>query len=238
VSTRWSVVLGARDAAPAEARKAQEELCRIYWYPLYAFLRRRGYNPDDASDLIQGYFTRFLEKDYLKDVKKPAGKFRSFLLASLKNFVSNEHARAKALKRGGGERPLSFDVEAGEARYVAEPADELTPDMVFETRWALTVVDQAITKLRKNAEAAGRSQQFDALSPALTGDPPRGSYAEIASQLNMSEAAVKTAVHRLRRAYGEQLRAEIGETVASQSELDDELRHLLNVLRDSRGAER
>jgi RNA polymerase sigma factor (sigma-70 family) len=228
-ATRWSVVL----AAAGDARGAEEALatlCRAYWYPLYAFARRRGLTPHDAEDATQGFFMHLLGKDGLAHVDRAKGRFRTFLLASFKHFLADEHDRAQTLKRGGGVTFLSIDSVAAEERYALEPHDEMSPDRLFDRRWARAVIEQALTHLSAEYSAAGQAALFAALSPMLGAAGAARPYAEIGVQLGMEEGAVKVAVHRLRRRYGAALRAEIAETVATPEEVQVELRHLLEAL--------
>ena len=230
VTTRWSRVLAARDGSEAEARQALEKLFQAYWLPLFAFVRRQGHDPDTASDLTQAYFTTLLEKDFLKAVEPSAGRFRSFLLASLKHFLSHERDKERALKRGGGARFFSLDAQAAEAQLGREPAEGLTPEEIFEQQWALTVLERALERLRAASAQAGSEVLFERLRPYLTGETSRIPHREVAAELRMSEGAVRTAVHRLRKRFGAMLRAEIGDTVADPTEADDEIRYLLSVI--------
>jgi len=220
----------ARDGTGVESRDALEALCRAYWFPLYAFIRRQGYEADAARDLTQGYFARLIERRFLDDVRPDLGRFRSFLLASVKHFPSNELDRERARKRAPGSPLLSFDARDAEGRYRLELADELTPEALFERKWALTVLDRAAVGLRDESGKGEGAGRFEAMRGYLTGEggPP---YRELGQTLGMTEDAVKVAVHRLRRRFGELLRAEIAETVRDPSEVDDEIRHLLGVLR-------
>ena len=186
-TTQWSRVLSARDGSASEAGHALETLCQTYWYPLYAFVRRQGHDPDAARDLTQAYFTELLEKDFLKEVEPELGRFRSFLLASLKHFLSHERDRAQALKRGGGARLFSLDAEGAEERLSAEAADQLTPEQIFERQWALTVLERALEHLRQEALKSGQENQFEKLKPYLTGDAGRASYREVAADLSLTE---------------------------------------------------
>ena len=228
-TTQWSQVLAARDGTDTAARRALESLCQTYWQPLYAYIRHQGYGPDEASDLTQGFFAEFLEKDFLAAVDPSKGRFRAFLLASLRHYLSHERDRGRALKRGGGTTTLSFDVAAGEAGYVREPVDEMTPADIFEHRWALTVLDRATSRLLEDGDEQGR-EQFEHLKIYLTSGEPQVPYRETASALGISESAVKTAVHRLRRRLGQCLRQEVAETVSVPAEVDDEVRHLLTAV--------
>jgi RNA polymerase sigma-70 factor (ECF subfamily) len=204
----------------------------LYWYPLYAFVRREGHRPDEAQDLTQAFFARLLEKKYLRDYERDRGRFRSFLLAALKHFLANERDRASAQKRGGGLSDMSLDavIQAGERRYSLEPRSELTPDKIFERQWALTVLDRVISRLHEEFEQNGKGPQFERMKPLLAGDETRIPYAELASGLNTTEGALKTAVHRLRRRYREILRDEIAQTVVHPDEVREEIRYLVSVL--------
>jgi RNA polymerase sigma-70 factor (ECF subfamily) len=228
-TTRWSVVLAA-GTEDTRGREALARLCQVYWYPLYAFVRRQGHSPHDAQDLTQAFFLRLLEKTYLADVERSKGKFRSFLLAALKHFLSNEWARAKTLKRGGGQTIVSLDIGSGEDRYCREPQDNATPERLFERRWALTLLDQVLTRLSDEYAATGKRATFDQLQGCLTGDSDAQAYTELAARLGMTEGAVKVAVHRLRRRYRAMLREEIAQTVADPTEIDDEIRQLFSAL--------
>jgi RNA polymerase sigma-70 factor (ECF subfamily) len=230
-TTQWSQVLAARDGSETEARRALEELCQTYWQPLYAYVRHQGASPDEASDLTQAYFTELLEKDLLADVDPTKGRFRAYLLATLRNFLSRDRTKASRLKRGGGTSTLSLDMEAGEERYTVHPIEKQTPEDIFEHRWAVTVLDRAMGRLERDSSFTGGEEQFRSLKPYLTGDLPRLPYRQVAASLGMSEGAVKVAVHRLRKRFGEYLRLEITETVVDPSDVDDEVRHLLEVVR-------
>ena len=230
-TTQWSQVLTARDGSDSQARAALESLCQTYWQPLYAYIRHQGSCPDEARDLTQGFFAEFLEKDFLSSVDPEKGRFRSFLLASLRNFLSHERDRERALKRGGGTLTLSFDVEAGEAGYALRPVEATTPIDVFERRWAMTVLDRAMDRLQHEIDSSGDEISLEHLKQYLTSAEPQVPYRETAETLGVSEGAVATAVHRLRKRYGQCLRAEIAETVVDPSHVDDELRHLLHGLR-------
>jgi RNA polymerase sigma-70 factor (ECF subfamily) len=228
-TTQWSQVLAARDGSSTEAHRALEELCVAYWQPLYAFLRRLGCDPEEARDLTQAYFAELLEKDFLADVDADKGRFRSFLFTSMRHFLFHERDRSKALKRGGGTTVLSLDVDAAEHAYSREPIEELTPEDVFERRWALTVIYRGASRLQQQAAAAGKEQQFEQLKGYLTDEGSDATYREAARALDMTEGAVKVAVHRLRKRFGQCLRAELAETVADSADIDAELKHLLTV---------
>jgi RNA polymerase sigma-70 factor (ECF subfamily) len=229
-TTHWSLVLAAGRRGSPASREALATLCQSYWYPLYAHVRRRGYRAEDAQDLIQDFFARLLEKDYLRVVERDRGRFRSFLLASLDHFLANEWRRAHARKRGGKRPTLSLDFRVGEGRYAAEPAHELTPVKLFERRWALTLIDQALVRLRDEFDRAGKGELFELLKPCLGGDGGAAPYRDLAARLDMTEGAVKVAVHRMRRRCGELLREEIARTVAGPEEVEEELRDLFDTL--------
>jgi len=228
-TTQWSVVLAARASGGTSGREALEALCNAYWYPLYAYVRGRGHDPETARDLTQGFFADLLERDFLRPVDPAKGRFRAFLLASLKNFLGHERERAHALKRGGGAPTLSLDEEEAERRFGREPVDKLTPEQIFERRWGLTIMERAMERLAR--ASSSRPEQFDRLRGYLTGAEPSVAYRQVAADLGLAEGAVKTAVHRLRQDYGRILREEIAATIADPGELDDELRHLLTVIR-------
>jgi RNA polymerase sigma-70 factor (ECF subfamily) len=229
-ATRWTLVLtAAKGSASSSAADALAELCSTYWYPLYAYLRRRGHDPHDAEDLTQSFFAHLLAKQFLAKADREKGKFRAFLLASLKNFLADERDRATAQKRGGGRPTIPLDSLAAETRYRLEPADELTPDKLYEKQWALALLEQVLARLRDEMTAEGKAALFEALRSVLTGGQT-SSYAEIAKELRMTEGAVKIAAHRLRRHYRELLREEIAHTVAGPEEVEDEIRYLLSCL--------
>jgi RNA polymerase sigma factor (sigma-70 family) len=229
--TQWSVVLaaaGKKDIALAE--QSLEKLCRVYWLPLYTYIRRQGESPHDAQDLTQEFFARLLEKDFLCSVDRTKGRFRSFLLASLKHFLSNQRDRSRAEKRGGGQVPLSLDFSEAETSIGFQPADEQTPEIAFQKRWALTLLEQSLARLRQEYCDRGKQEIFEQLKTTLTEGRGSVAYAELAARLEISEASVKMAVHRLRQRYREVLRAQIAETVAQQSEVEDELREVFRAL--------
>jgi DNA-directed RNA polymerase specialized sigma24 family protein len=229
-TTQWTVVVAARDGTDSEARRALEALCEAYWFPLYAYIRRRGHTADDARDLTQAFFADLLSRNFLESIDRSKGRFRSFLLASLENFLSHERDKERTLKKGGGAQPLSLDVTDAETRYSYEPADRLTPALAFERRWGLTVMERAMRRLQAESTPE-HPERFDRLKPYLTGSEPQGQYREVAGDLGMTETAVKATVHRLRQRYGRLLREEVSETVADPAEVDDEVRHLLRVIR-------
>jgi len=227
-ATRWSLVVAAGDPHRKEARSALVSLCESYWYPLYAYLRRRGYSSDQAQDLTQEFFVRVIEGRYLDRAEPEKGRFRAFLLTSLKFFVADEEDRRRAHKRGGGMVvPLEFS--SGEERYQREPGHDETPERIYERRWALSVLDRVVEKLRNEFVQHGRPDHFERLKVFLLGqsDAP---YAALAQELNTSEGALKVAIHRLRKRYRELFRQEIADTVADPAAVESELRHLAAVL--------
>ncbi|MDB6170780.1 MAG: polymerase sigma factor, sigma-70 family [Chthoniobacteraceae bacterium] len=228
-ATRWSVILTATTDSP-DAAAALAILCRAYWFPLYAFVRRYGLTPHDAEDATQGFFVHLLGKQVLGSVDREKGRFRTFLLASLKHFLADERDRAHAQKRGGGHCPVSLESCTAEQRYALEPLDELSPDRLFDRRWALAVIEQALARLRAEYNALGKGALFEALRPLLAAPEEARPYAELGVTLGMNEGAIKIAVHRLRQRYGIALRAQIAETVTTAAEVDAELRHLLDAL--------
>ena len=228
--THWTVVLAAGSRDSTEARDALEKLCRTYWPPIYAFIRRQGHNPHDAQDLTQGFFARVLEKNYISAADRTKGRFRSFLLGTLKHFLANEWDRTNAQKRGGGQVLIPLDAATEETSCGFEPADQLTAEKIFERRWALTLLDQVLRRLRSEYVADGKEPLFEQLKHTLTEASRALPYAQIAAQLNTSEGAIKVAVHRLRQRYRELLRAEIASTVAGPEEVDDEIRNLFAAL--------
>ncbi|HUE69957.1 MAG TPA: sigma-70 family RNA polymerase sigma factor [Pirellulaceae bacterium] len=229
-TTRWSVVLAAGHDRSPGGRQALVALCETYWQPLYAFVRRRGYGADEAQGLVQEFFARLLEKESVAAADPARGKFRSFLLSSLNHFLANEWRRERAQKRGG-ERPiLSLDFQHGESSLAIEPAHDLTPEKLFERRWALTLLTQALARLRDEYAASGKLPLLERLQPYLAGDRDAAPYLELARELGMSDGAVKVAVHRLRRRCRDILRDEIAQTVAGPEEVDEELRDLFEAL--------
>jgi len=227
-TTRWTLVVAAANPGQKEARSALASLCENYWYPLYAYLRRRGYSPDQAQDLTQEFFIRVLEGRYLYRADPQKGRFRAFILTSLKFFVADEEDRERAQKRGGGlVVPLEF--ASGEERYQREPAHDETPERIFERRWALSVLDRVVEKLRGEFVQHGRPEHFERLKVFLLG-PSEAPYAALAREMSTSEGAVKVAIHRLRKRYRDLFRKEIADTVADPGEVDSELRYLAAVL--------
>lgn len=231
-TTSWGLVQAAAGDDTAESRQALTRLCEAYWRPLYAYVRRHGQDVADAQDLTQTFFARLLEKDALRNLTPGAGRFRSFLLTALKNLMSDEFQRERALKRGAGRPTILLDFNAAESGYRVEPTDSSTPDLLYQKRWAATVLQRVLDRMRAQAERDGKSWEFERLKTYLTGDRPAPTYRQVAEELEMTEDAVKMAIHRLRKRFGNVLRAEIGETVASENEIDDEIRYLLSVLRE------
>jgi RNA polymerase sigma factor (sigma-70 family) len=229
-TTQWSQVLAARDGSDTEARGALEALCTVYWEPLYSFVRRQGSSPDEAGDLTQAYFAELLSKGFLADVDPQKGRFRSFLLSSLEHFLSHQRDRAGAQKRDSGKSTVSLDVEGAEKRYGLQSA-EMTPEKAFEYRWAVTMLNRALARLERDYTDAGDEGELATLKCYLTSFEVQVPYREAAEALGISEGAVKTAVYRLRKRFGQYLRAEVADTVAVPAEVDDELRHLLSTLR-------
>lgn len=229
VTTRWSVVLAAGGSSSAESERALSHLYRTYWYPLYAFVRRQGRIPEDAEDLVQNFFAYLLKKKTFRAIEPDKGKFRSFLLASLKNFLANDWDRNHAAKRGGRHLIISLDDESAEDRYRREPSHEASPEKLYEESWALTVIDAVMQQLRQEYAAAGKTELFEALQDQLIGGNAT-SYAQLATRLGMKEGAIRMAVLRMRRHFGYLLRAEIAQTVGDAGEIEEELRHLVAAL--------
>jgi RNA polymerase sigma-70 factor (ECF subfamily) len=229
-TTHWSVVLNARDPASPQAGQALERLCRSYWYPLYAFVRRQGHDEAEAKDLTQGFFAKLLEKNYLAGVHPKRGKFRTFLLASIRHFISDEWDKAHALKRGGGKTIVSLDEMVGEDRYRREPSDAMDAEKLYERRWALTLLEQAGERLKEEYRMAGKAELYGRLQLFESGDKDTPACAEIAPALGLSESGLRSAVHRMRRRYRELVREEVAQTVNSPAEVDEEIRYLLRVV--------
>ena len=230
VTTHWSVVLTARRSDTTRAQAALCRLCQAYWYPLYAYVRRRGYQAHDAQDLTQEFFARLLAQNWLAQADRDRGRFRTFLLAALSHFLANEWDKARAQKRGGGVQIVPLQLDTAETRYGHEPADPLTPEQSFERRWALALLDEVLKRLGQEHAAAGTEKLFDLLKPCLVGDRQAQPYAALAAELGMTEGAVKMAVHRLRQRYRQLLREEIANTVADPVEVTEEMHHLFAVL--------
>jgi len=229
-TTHWSVVLTARDLSSPKAAEALEKLCHAYWRPLYAYIRREGHRTEEAQDLTQEFFRWLLEKNQLAHLKHQDGKFRNFILTLLKNFLSDERDKASALKRGGGKALISLDEFATEDGHPFEPVDSLTPDQVFERRWAQTLMDRAVKRLQEEYTADGKAALFDALKDLQPGQHGPSGYAELGVRLGLSEGGVKSAVHRFRRRHREILREEISHTVKRPEEVEEEIRHLIEIV--------
>lgn len=229
-TTHWTMVLAAREKDGAVAREALAGLCSTYWYPLYAYIRRQGNSPHEAEDLTQEFFVRFLERHSLAKVHPAAGKFRSFLLVCLKNFLANERERASAQRRGGGQPLFSLDGADAETRYALEPADQQTPDALYERRWALAVLEHTMRDLRREYSAAEKQALFDDLQGFLPGGQGDDSRADLAAKRGVSVGAIDVAVHRLKQRFGALLREQIARTVSSDAEVEAEIRHLISVI--------
>jgi len=229
-TTHWSVVLATGQGPSSSAQGALEQLCRIYWYPLYAYIRRRGYGHEDAQDLTQAFLLQLLERQSFARVDRGRGRFRSFLLAALNYFLADARDRANARKRGGGQPVLSFDAQTADERFRLEPVDDLSPDKLFERQWALALLDRVLARLEQEFGAAGKADLFQKLRVFLVAGRGEVSYAEVAPELGMTGEAVKKAVHRMRRRYHELFREEIVQTIADPAEVEDEMRYLCAVM--------
>ena len=229
-TTHWSAVLVAGRGDSPEAVQALERLCGACWYPLYAYVRRQGHAPADAQDLVQEFFARLLERNYLRLADRKRGRFRTFLLTSLQHFLINEWHKTNRAKRGGGRHPISLDAEKTETRFLAEPADDRSPDKAFDRRWATVLLDRVLDQLQTEYATNERGQVFAELRSSLTGEDNESSYAEIGRRLGMSEGNVKLTVHRLRRRYRELMRKEISQTVDDPELIDVEIRELIAAL--------
>ncbi|MCW5550579.1 MAG: RNA polymerase sigma factor [Verrucomicrobiae bacterium] len=230
VTTRWTVVLSAGRKSSPQSDRALGELCQTYWYPLYAYVRHRGHSREDAEDLTQAFFARFLEKNYLEGLSAERGKFRAFLLASLKHFLANEWDRSQARKRGGGALHLSLDWQSADERYHLDPPDPTSPDRLYDRDWALALLERVIARLQKECAAAGKAELFERTKDFLTVGEAAIPYAQAAERLNLNEGAVRVAVHRLRKRYRELLRDEIAQTLSDPAQVKEELRSLQAAL--------
>jgi RNA polymerase sigma-70 factor (ECF subfamily) len=230
-TTHWSVVVEAGQHDSPRASEAMVQLCQGYWYPLYAYVRRKGYPAPDAQDLTQEFFARLIAGNYIGRADQRKGKFRSFLLGTFEHFLAKEWRRSHAEKRGGGRATFSLDAVDAENRYVLEPTDELTAEGIFDRHWANTLLSEAMTRLREECQVEGKALLFEKTEPLLPGGGAVASYAEIAASLTMSKSAFKMAVHRLRRRYGELVREQIAQTVSTSEDVEEELRYLFAVLR-------
>lgn len=229
-TTSWTLVQAAAVDPTADSRRALAALCQTYWRPVYAFIRRNGYDRDESEDLSQGFFSLLLEKNYLLDANQERGRFRSFLLTSVKHFLANEWDRAHARKRGGGQVAVSIDQMDAERWYAPAAVESTTPESLFERRWAISLLEHVMVKLRAEFTSKGKADQFDKLSMFLNMDSDGARYEEVAGQMGLSAGALRIAVHRMRRKYARLLRAEIAETVSTPEQLEDELRFLLATL--------
>ena len=229
-TTQWSVVMRAGEGTSEASHCAMEALCRAYWYPIYVFVRRRGYGPEDAQDLTQEFFAQLIAKEHLRLADSNKGKFRSFLLATLNFFLAREWSRAHRQKRGGHHKFVSLDEQMAEERYQFETPVSDSPEKIFQREWALTVLKQTMNALERECAATGKTTLFEEVKPLLSGDRDGESYTAISQRLSMSEGAVRVAVHRLRQRYGELLRAEVSQTVGSKGGVEDELRCLVRAL--------
>ncbi|MEI7935098.1 MAG: sigma-70 family RNA polymerase sigma factor [Verrucomicrobiota bacterium] len=233
VTTHWSVVLAAGHGDTTSADDALAHLCQTYWYPLYAYARRRGCSPPDAQDLTQEFFARLLKGNWLAEADRQRGRFRSFLLSAMKHFMANEWNKAQAQKRGGGQPILSLNDDSAEYRYRLEPAEKATPESLFERGWALTLLEGVLARLEEEYRQEGKHTWMEAMRPALTTDRGAIDYAQMAHKLGVTETAARVAVHRLRQRYRQLIRSEVASTVASPEEVEAEMRHLFQVLTNS-----
>jgi RNA polymerase sigma-70 factor (ECF subfamily) len=228
-TTHWTVVLAAGKRSSPQSDHALEELCRTYWFPLYAYVRRRGHNKEDAEDLVQAFFARFLAKNYLAGLSVERGRFRAFLLASLKHFLINDWKKSQRLKRGSGETPLSLDWQTADTKFQVAAVNEPSPDKAFDREWALALLSKVIERLQKECEADGKAKLFEQLKIFLTAGKDGTAQAEVARALDMEEGAVRVAIHRLRKRYRELLRDEIAQTLADAADADEEMRALFGA---------
>ena len=236
VTTRWSLVLQAKDRPSSDTQQALADLCRAYWYPIYALIRRKSRDSHEAQYLTQGFFARLLEKQFLDDVDPAKGCFRAFLLAAVNHFLANEWDKDRAIKRGGGLNIVSFDArsldwDSGESRFLMEPSHHLSAARLFERHWAIALLDRVLGRLRDEYVAADKPLQFEIMQPFLSLDRDNANYADAAQKLDLSEASVRVAAHRFRKRYRELLRDEIAHTVANHNEIENEIRHLFEVLK-------
>jgi RNA polymerase sigma factor (sigma-70 family) len=229
-TTQWSIVRQASDADSPDSMAALEKLCRAYWYPLYAFVRRRNYGGEDAKDLVQGFFAVLLEKNYVASADMERGRFRTFLLASMNHFLANEWDRSQAMKRGGGMLKFSLDALDADDRYRLEPADLAEPDHSYDRDWAETLLAKVLEQLRREFDDIGRGQRFDDLKPHLLDTPGAPSYPDLAKRMGITETGVRSVVHRMRKRFAVLIRAEIAQTVTCAEDVEDEIRHLFHSL--------
>jgi RNA polymerase sigma-70 factor (ECF subfamily) len=229
MTTRWTMVLQAGTDGP-QREAAMEQFCQAYWYPIYAFIRRRGSEPEDARDLTQSFFAKLISRDWLAGLEKREARFSTFLLTRVKTHLSNEHRDATTQKRGGTQEKMSIDLAQAEHWFDVEPATSETPERIFERRWALAVLDSALTRLREECHAAGKGELFDELSPFLSREPEPGEYTALAAQLAMRENSLAVAVYRMRQQYREAVRHEVAAGLADNALIEEELRHLAACL--------
>jgi len=229
-TTRWTLIKAAACNSTPDSRDALATLCQAYWFPVYAFIRRKGHDPETAQDLTQGFFTLLMEKNYLLDVDRQRGRFRSFLLTAVKHFLANEWDRRHAQKRGGGREPISIDAVEAESWYIPAIVDEATPETLFQRRWALSLLEHVMAKLRAEFALAGKADRFEKLSVFLNQDSGETRCKEVADEMGLSEGALRTSIHRLRRTYRRLLREEIAQTVSTPEETDEEIRFLMSTL--------
>jgi len=228
-TTRWTVILRAAHEDDPEALASLTEVCRGYWYPLYAYVRRQGFDPHTAQDLTQEFFAKLIEKNYLAGADRQRGRFRWFLITAFKCFLANEFDRVHAQKRGGGERPLSLDQMTAEERYAHEPADAMNADLIYDRRWALDLLARARARLEEEYQDGDKGRRFELLCQFLPGGEPSASQAVLGDRLGLSENAVKQEVHRMKRRMAELIRSEVEQTVSHPDDVDDELRHLIDI---------
>jgi RNA polymerase sigma-70 factor (ECF subfamily) len=231
-TTHWSTVLNAQDPASLHASQALEKLCRSYWYPLCAFVRRQGHDEAAAKDLTQGFFAKLIERSYLADVRREKGRFRTWLVVAIKHFMSDERDKARALKRGGDVTVISLDETVGEDRYRHEPMEVMDAEKLYERRWALRLLEQARARLKEEYRVAGKTELYERMQLFESGDQDRPAYAKGAPTLVLSESGLRTAVHRMRERYGELVREEVAQTVSSPAEVDEEIGYLIRVVSD------
>jgi RNA polymerase sigma-70 factor (ECF subfamily) len=228
-TTYWTLIQAASEGLPSESRAALAALCQAYWYPVYSFIRRKVFEDEKARDLTQGFFVLLIEKNYLAAADRERGKFRSFLLTAVKSFLANEHDRATALKRGGGQAPISINMSEAEGRSF-EPVETATPESLFQRQWALSLLERVMSKLREEFGSSGKLDEFNKLMPFLNKDSGSGRYEAMAEEIGVSAGALRMSVHRMRRRYRDLMRSEIAETVSNTEDIDDEIRFLLSVL--------
>ena len=229
-ATRWTIVLAAGRKTSVHSQQAMESLCETYWYPIYAYARRRVADVNDAHDLTQAFFAELLEKNYVRSATPERGRFRAFLLTAFKHFLSKQRERAKAQKRGGGRAAIPLDFDSADSRYNIEPSSGLTAEQLYDQQWAVTLLGQIMERLEVEFEQAGKAKQFDELRGFIIGDHAGTTYAQVAEKLSMTEGAAKKSASRMRRRYGELLREEIAQTVAVPEEVEDEIRNLFAIL--------